>query len=458
MKHAIQEMLADPAEDNSPDIGASSLTLKVHPWRSSLYEELHNRPSPIIHGNCQVAHFTLLLNDNREALHEHVVDLCKRFCVPAPGPDSSCLYQDFGGFELRWERHLEFSNFTFICPDVEPFSADALNFIPKDWLASLPGELVVAVQMAVIDQPPTEQQRHRWLEGQRASGAQVADGRAEVWTAFKLHNDGFGRIITCNNELTPYQMGRLVQRLFELETYRLMSLMALPVARKLGGELSRIEDGLARLNESISDIEADKDERTLLQELSMLAADVEGHRSNTNFRFSAAVAYHDLVRDRLDQLRETPINGVQSLREFLERRLTPGIKTCNSVRDRLEDLSRRIHRTTSMLRTRVDLSIQEQNQSLLASMDRRSHLQLRLQQTVEGLSVVAIGYYILSLLEIGFDGLKAAGIESINSDLLKGVALPLVLGTVYLGVHSLRKCITKDTDKLDAEALKKPAE
>ena len=285
MKHAIQDVLTDKTEDNAPDIGASSLTLKVHPWRSSLYEELHNRPSPIIHGNCQVAHFTVLLNDNREALHEHVVDLCKRFCVPAPGPESSCLYQDFGGFELRWERHLEFSNFTFICPDVEPFSADALNFIPKDWLASLPGELVVAVQMAVIDQPPTEQQRHLWLEGQRASGSQVADSRAEVWTAFKLHNDGFGRIITCNNELTPYQMGRLVQRLFELETYRLMSLMALPVARKLGGELGRIEDGLARLNESISDIEADKDERTLLQELSMLAADVEGHRSNTNFRF-----------------------------------------------------------------------------------------------------------------------------------------------------------------------------
>ena len=163
------------------------------------------------------------------------------------------------------------------------------------------------------------------------------------------------------------------------------------------------------------------------------------------------MAYHDLVRDRLDQLRETPINGVQSLREFLERRLTPGIKTCNSVRDRLEDLSRRIHRTTSMLRTRVDLSIQEQNQSLLSSMDRRSHLQLRLQQTVEGLSVVAIGYYILSLLEIGFDGLKAAGMESVNSDLLKGIALPVVLGAVYFGVHSLRKYITKDTNKLNAE-------
>lgn len=445
MNKSIQETHADVThQDQSPDIGASSLTLKVHPWRSALYEELHNRPSPIIHGNCQVAHFTVLLNDNREALHNHVVDLCKRFCVPAPGPESSCLYQDFGGFELRWERHLEFSNFTFICPDVEPFSPDALNFIPKDWLASIPGELVVAVQMAVVDQLPEGKDLHHWFEGQRAAGCQVADEKAQVWTAFKLHNDGFGRIVTCNQGLTPYQTGRLVQRLFELETYRLMSLMALPVARELGSELGRIEEGLARLNESISDIDDDdKDERILLQELSMLAADVERHRSNTNFRFAASVAYHDLVHDRLDQLRETPINGVQSLREFLERRLTPGIKTCNSVRDRLEDLSRRIHRTTSMLRTRVELSIQEQNQTLLSSMNRRSQLQLRLQQTVEGLSVVAIGYYILALLGIGFDGVKAAGIDTVNSDLFKGVALPLVLGAVYFGVHRVKRHITR---------------
>jgi uncharacterized membrane-anchored protein len=442
---------SDARSDSGPDISAPSLMLKVHPWRSSLYEELHNRPSPIIHGNCQVAHFTVLLNDNREALYDHIVDLCKRFCVPAPGPESSCLYQDFGGFELRWERHLEFANFTFICPDVEPFASDALNFIPKDWLAAIPGELVVAVQMAVVDQAPEGKDLHRWFEGQRASGSKVADEKAEVWTAFKLHNDGFGRIVTCNQGLTPYQAGRLVQRLFELETYRLMSLMALPIARKLGSELGRIEEGLAHLNESISDIEADKDERILLQELSLLAADVERHRSNTNFRFAAAVAYHDLVHDRLDQLRETPINGMQSLREFLERRLTPGIKTCNSVRDRLEDLSRRIHRTTSMLRTRVELSIQEQNQSLLSSMNRRSQLQLRLQQTVEGLSVVAIGYYILSLLEIGFDGLKAAGLDTINSDLFKGIALPLVLAAVYLGVHSLRQHITRISRKPETD-------
>jgi uncharacterized membrane-anchored protein len=245
----------------------------------------------------------------------------------------------------------------------------------------------------------------------------------------------------------------MVQRLCELETYRLMSLLALPVAREMGAELSRIEDNLATLNLSISEIDKDKDERELLQELSQLAAEVERHRSDTNFRFSASVAYHDLVRDRIKQLQEVPMDGVQSLQEFLERRLTPGIKTCNSVRDRLEDLSRRIHRTTSLLRTRVDLSIQEQNQHLLSSMNRRSQLQLRLQQTVEGLSVVAIGYYLLSLLEIAFNGMKAVGVP-IDVSLAKGVAMPVVLLLVLLGVRSVRTHITRRNRAADGNSGK----
>ncbi|WP_430462939.1 DUF3422 family protein [Thalassolituus sp. LLYu03] len=438
MKEALQDV--------APDIAAPSVSLRVHPWRSALYEELHNRPSPIIDGNCQVCHFTVLLNGNRDAMHAHIVDLCRRFSVPAPAPESSCLYQDFGGFELRWERHTEFANFTFIFHEAEPFSPEALSFVPRDWLAAMPGELVVAVNMAVLDHTPDEKLLYRWFEGQRISGAYVADEKAQVWTAFKLHSDGFGRIVTCHSGLTAYQAGRLVQRLFELETYRLMSLLALPIARQMGGELSRIEENLATLNQSISDIDSGKDERVLLSELSQLAAEVERNRSDTNFRFSAAVAYHDLVRDRLRQLKESPMEGMQSLREFLERRLTPGIKTCNSVRDRLEDLSRRINRTTSLLRTRVDLSIQEQNQHLLSSMNRRSRLQLRLQQTVEGLSVVAIGYYVLALLEIAFNGLKAGGL-TLNSELAKGIALPLVLGAVYWGVHSVRQHITRSSDE-----------
>lgn len=418
--------------------------LKVHPWRTDLYEELHNRPSPVISGPCQITHFTLLLEQNA-SIQEYVVDLCKRFSVPVPDTQSSCFYQDFGAFELRWERHLEFANFTFIFPETDPFASDTLSFIPKDWLTAMPGELIVALNLVFVDEEPTEEQL-RWFEGQRVSGSYIADEKAKVWTAFKLHSDGFGRVLVCNKSLTPYQSGRLVQRLFELETYRLMSLLALPIARQTGHELRTIEESLTQLHDSISDIDAKHDERKLLQDLSLLAAEVERRRSNTNYRFSAAVAYHDLVNDRLNQLRETPIDGMQSLREFLERRLTPGIKTCNSVRDRLEDLSRRVTRTTSLLRARVDLSIQEQNQDLLWSMNRRSQLQLRLQQTVEGLSVVAISYYLVSLLGYVYQGLNTVGV-GLNVDIAKAISAPIVVGMVYFAVWRIRAHITKAAKK-----------
>ena len=434
-------------QHTAPDISMSAVTLQVHPWRSSLYEELHNRPSPIIEGICQVAHFTVMFGDDKQAVYEHVVDLCKRFSVPAPSSDSSCLYLDFGGFELRWERHLEFANFTFICPSADPFSNDSLSFIPKDWLASLPGEVVVALQMAMLDREPYEEELQRWFEGQRWNGAKVAAGKAAAWTAFKLHSDGFGRMLVQGQDLNSYQKGRLIQHLIEIETYRLMALMGLPVARALNPAISQIERELAVLNQRIAEIKNEDDERLLLNALSELAAQIEQHRSDTNFRFAATNAYYDLVWDRLKQLQECEIEGVQTLQEFLDRRLSPGIKTCQSMRDRLEDLSRRIHRTTSLLRTRVELSIEAQNQTLLMSMNRRSHLQLRLQQTVEGLSVVVIGYYILSLLGIGLAALDTALVSGlpVNADLVKGAAMPLVLGGVYWGMHRIRRRLTKQS-------------
>jgi uncharacterized membrane-anchored protein len=228
----------------------------------------------------------------------------------------------------------------------------------------------------------------------------------------------------------------------ELDTYRLTALMGLPVARSLSSDVSHMEAQLAEINQKIAEIQTEQDERALLKRLSLIAARVEQYRSDTNYRFAATNAYHALVGKRLEQVFEQRISGLQTLREFLERRLTPGIRTCNSVRDRLEDLSRRIHRTTSLLRTRVEISIESQNHRLLASMDRRSSLQLRLQQTVEGLSVGAISYYLLILLVYGFEGMAQWGIR-IDTKIASGIAMPVVLLAVYWGVRRHIKKLAK---------------
>lgn len=419
------------------------LQLKVHPGRVEMYEELHNRPSPLIESPCFVSHFALLTGEQgHQQDWDRVSELCQRFSVAPPASRAGCFYQNFGGFELRWERHTEFSTFTFIRPMDAVVEGDALSFVPKEWLKQLPGQLVVALHMQVRNEPWSEHTEQHFFEGQRVVGSRVANNKARVLTSFRLHSDGFGRFLVLNEGLNNYQTGRLVQRLLELETYRLLALLGLPLARSIAVEVSSMETQLTSLNHQITQIRNEADERIMLHELSVLAAQIEQSRSDTNYRFAATFAYHDIVSKRLDKVFEQHISGLQTMREFLERRLGPGIKTCYAVRDRLEDLSRRIHRTTSLLRTRVELSIESQNQKLLTSMDRRSSLQLRLQQTVEGLSVVAIGYYLMGLLGYVFEGAAAYGLH-VNKPVYSALAVPLVLAAVWWGVHRVKARIAR---------------
>ena len=74
------------------------------------------------------------------------------------------------------------------------------------------------------------------------------------------------------------------------------------------------------------------------------------------------------------------------------------MRTVASAEDRLRAMIERTRRAADLLRTRVDVERSAQNQALLERMDRRADLQLRLQHTVEGLSVVAISYYAVGLI------------------------------------------------------------
>ncbi len=169
-----------------------------------------------------------------------------------------------------------------------------------------------------------------------------------------------------------------------------------------------------------------------------MASWVEDCRARATFRFSATYAYHDLVIKRLEELREDEVSGHLTVTEFMTRRLTPAVRTCEAISKRLEDLSRRIDRVADMMRTRVELSIQSQNQELLASMDKRSKVQLMMQHTVEGLSVAAISYYTIGLIKYLLDALYNSGID-VNKDLVLGISVPVVIGLVAFFTRKIHK-------------------
>ena len=100
-------------------------------------------------------------------------------------------------------------------------------------------------------------------------------------------------------------------------------------------------------------------------------------------------------------------------------------------------------RATKLLSTRIDIARQRQNQSLLASMNRRVKTQLRLQATVEGLSVAAVTYYISGLINLLAKGVVDAGLQ-VNPTIVTGVSIPIVASLVFMAVRRLRKKISAE--------------
>jgi uncharacterized membrane-anchored protein len=268
--------------------------------------------------------------------------------------------------------------------------------------------------------------------------SKISHGAGWVFTDFLIGEDGFSRFLLVSESLTPRQTGRSVQRLLEIETYRVICLLSFPVAKQVARMLSRAEDELADLVRRMGRAETHENEQRVLGRLTRLAADVEQSVATTTYRFGAGAAYWALVRLRIEELREIRVTGFPTLREFMERRLQPAMDTCETIARRQEDLSDRIARNALLLRTRVEVELERQNQQLLEQMNRRARLQLRLQETVEGLSVAAITYYGSQLVHYLAKGLGER-IAPLTAETVTAVAIPVIALLVYTGMRRMRR-------------------
>jgi uncharacterized membrane-anchored protein len=417
-----------------------------HPLRVELNDEAHARPSEALRAPLRLT-FLALYSDptQRDREWQHVASLARRFGHEPPRR-ASHYSADFGPFRLKWERHSEFTRYKFIVADrcEDPFAAPALQAVPADWLAGLPGEVMVATHAALLpvgaEAPDYEALAARHFGGGVLVGAGIAAGAGLALTDFRIR-DGFSRLLVLDRSMTPRQAGRMMQRLLEIDTYRLMALLALPVAHGLAPWLNDAERELAQITAALVE-SSEATEPALLERLTRLEAEIESRESAHHFRFSAADAYHELVERRIEELREVRIHGLQTFQEFTERRLAPAMSTCASVSARLESLSQRVARATQLLSTRVAVSRERQNQQVLESMNRRAEAQLRLQQTVEGLSAAAITYYVVGLVGYAAKGLKALG-WPVHVDLAVALSIPLVALATLAGVRHVRRVVTR---------------
>ncbi|HTR17060.1 MAG TPA: DUF3422 domain-containing protein [Acetobacteraceae bacterium] len=417
-----------------------------HPLRAALTNEVHARPSIALAAPLRGSMLAMLsgeaAGDTERAQLER---LCEWAGVPRPALDATHYYAFMGSFHLRWERHTEFSTWTILRPGffVDPFAEPALHALPADWIAGLPGELLVGIHIAVLgpaQAPPSPGILASVFGSEQYVGSNLVDELATVWTDFRIHGDGFSRILLADHGMSPGHTGRVAQRLLEIETYRMLALLALPLARSVLPRIGEIERELASLIASFAQLATLDEEAAALARLTRFAARNEQIAAETTYRFAAARAYYELVERRISELRETRVDGMQTIGEFMERRLLPAMRTCEAVDRRCETLSRHIARAGGLLRTRVEVALEGKNAELLRSMDQRADVQLRLQHAVEGLSVVAISYYSLALVSHALQAAHAAGLP-INPEIADGIAIPVILGAVWLGLLRIRKVI-----------------
>lgn len=335
-----------------------------------------------------------------------------------------------GDILFAWERHSEFMTYSFFLPgEGKPFETVA------EWMADMPGEIIRSTQIALVAEAPDDETVAAHFAFDDLIVSDVADGRARIWSDFRLHQDGFGRLMIFDRGLEGVEAAQLVQRLQELGNYRKMALLGLPEAQAMTPRLTSLEQRLTNITTAIAAHDANADE--VLEDLSALSADLAQTLTSTRYRMSATSAYAQICLDRIRSLNVSPVRGYRSLDDFTERRLVPAMRTCDAFSCRLEDLSQRAAWTSGMLRTRIDTAIARRNRDLLASMDRRTGLQLRLQHTVEGLSVVAISYYALGLWLHFSEALEQEGVHF--PGWAEIALIPTILVIAWLGIRQLKK-------------------
>ena len=369
-----------------------------HPLRASLSDLMHARALPIFASPVIVRSWVYLVADDERAAEREWID-----SLPGEHGAEGWTLHDIGPHEgMIWERHGEFSTYLHFTTQVNMAAErrGGLGFggLGEDvfpWLAEAPGRVFRSVEIAVLRYAPKPGQLQAKIDLGQAVCCDVFGGAARIWSDFRLHEGGSGRIYVQDKGLHNDELSRLLQCLIEIGHYRKLALLGFPVARELMTWLKDAETRLAAVTADMAGHAASQDQ--VLERLMALSAEVEQRVGAVRYRQGATEAYAQLTEDRLASLRESRVDGFSTMQEFIERRLHPAMRTCQAAARRLDDLSMRIGRVSDLLRARVSISLEVQNQGLLRNMDLRSKLQMKLQALVEGLSVFAVSYYIFNL-------------------------------------------------------------
>lgn len=402
-----------------------------HEWRDAILAELHARPFLPLQVPRRIYHFAFATNHQEAEADRAAIEALARVAgVEPPASGANFHYFVLGDWRLRWEQHTEFTTYSWSTGidaatpfhDLNPLATGEVAFRP-------PGRVIVAAHLCVIDRNLPLEKLAGYFNPHSLCVVGVGKGCANMLTDFAVDGYGFTRFAIRVLDATPIEAGRLAQRLLEIETYRSMALLGLPLARQVTPQLQAMEQELVNITHALS---LDHDWRVnhdLLHRLSELLARSEALSTRTGFRFGAGRAYYALVKNRIDLLQETKEGQFATISNFLSARLEPAIETCNAAEARQARFSTDVERAANLMRTGITLDMERQNGALLDDMNRRTRLQMRLNRMVQGISIAALSYYLVGLFGYLAKGLKDSGHlpGGLTAELATAIALPFAV-------------------------------
>ena len=415
--------------------------LMAHPLRATVLGEVHARPFTPLETPRRILHFAFdTAGEAGRRDRAALAEFCKHRRLEAL-PDGAKQHRVvLGGATLRWEQHSEFTTYTWemAAQGAAPFQPAAATLAAPMAELPQPGPVLVALDLHLLAEKKKKIAPAALFDQASLAVAENAEGDALFATDFKAGVSGFVRILCIDRSLGPERTGALVKRLIETETYRTLALLGLPEAQRLTPSINRIEARLGEVTEEMRRTDRLVDNHRLLEELTALAAELEAGAAASLFRFGASRAYNEIVQLRLQTIGERKVGGFPTWTSFLARRMAPAMRTCATTEERQANLSEKLARAANLLRTRVDVELERQNRDLLKSMNERTRLQLRLQTTVEGLSVAAVSYYVVGLFGYLIKGVHDEGVP-VDISLATALFVPVAVLAIWWVVRRIRR-------------------
>ncbi|AMC13318.1 hypothetical protein RL73_01690 [Liberibacter crescens] len=398
--------------------------MSFYPDRDAALNEIHARPSFPVSSPDIVFQMTIM---SEASLEEHYDILRKisgnnNLFMPSDDALSYSIPWEYG--TLFWERHKEFSSWFWNTPVTEKFGQKA-DIYPFQENIPLPGLFMSGTRIEVRPPGLLVDEAIKTFNSTSLCRSMVANNQAQVITDFHQDEEGFTRILVVDYGMSSLARSFLVQRLIDIDVYRTLSMLCLPLIKKLSPEIMSIETNLTRVTQNMT-LNARENFDSLLLEITSLAVRLEASAAMSIRRFAASVAYSEIVSERIAMISEIAVPGFETLGVFLERRMAPAMRTCRAFEKRQSVLSTKLSRVTIIIRSWVDVEKMRQSNSLLESMDRRADVQSRISRAVENFSIFAVAYYLLMLIKELSTALQEVGIN-INNRVFILLIFPFML-------------------------------